>query len=177
MEWKICLASQSELLATLSVFDKPAKRPPELPLEVLWTMEDLKNDEEAAPTQANQSRPPMRRALRNIDGTMIDDDAYDTIHTKVDVIFKANLLRLTPKNATRPLTRTQLRSSHREAWFAVIRELEEQCPVVGLCARHWKAEQLLGQHINSLSNTTGRRVKRANAAAQQQAAPNSPAME
>lgn len=128
---------------------QPATRPPQYPVEVLWTLEDCKDDPDVKTTETNASRPPMERAIRHSDGTMITSGEWAAIKATARLI-KVDLLELPPlrgRQAKEKKTKTYFRSYYRKEWSAAIEKMESQQPLLALCAAHWKAEHVLGSTL------------------------------
>lgn len=72
---------------------QPATRPPEYPLEILWSLEDCKTDPDVNVSKSNVSRPSMERAIRHADGNMITASEWAAIKATARMV-KGDLLAL-----------------------------------------------------------------------------------
>ncbi|KAH9913635.1 hypothetical protein B0H21DRAFT_828475 [Amylocystis lapponica] len=140
-----------------------SERPEKYPFEVLWNIADCQDDDDACPTQSNPSRPPMHKAIRRTDGTLLTSAEYNHIQSSARQLTAGLLMLPLPKNVTSrkdqkiKLTRTHFRLYHRDKWLKAIHELERRHPVVALCSGHWKAEHILGALLLSKRSSSKRR--------------------
>ena len=150
---------------------QPALRPAQFPVEVLWTLEDCRHDEDAAPTAANPARPPMDRAIRHADGTTISLEEWNAIRATARQIQSHLFALPIPTDAlsrhqstirrgrgrkAAPLskpkrTKTNICTWYLAQWRQGVERLEREHPVVGLCALHWKADHVIGNALMSLT--------------------------
>jgi hypothetical protein len=129
---------------------QPATRPSEYPLEVLWSLEDCKNDPDVRITPTNASRPPMEHAIRHPDGTMISSSEWSAIKATARMV-KSDLLSLPPSRdrraKDRQKTKTYFRTYHPREWESALDKMETQQPLLALCSAHWKADHVLGNTL------------------------------
>src|SRR6202040_984944 len=130
---------------------QPATRPSNDPFEILWNLEDYKNDPDVQKTsQGNVSRPPMEQAVHHSDGTMITSGEWTAIKATARMI-KADLLALPPpwdkRAKDRPKTKTYYRSFFLKDWDTALERMEQHQPLLALCAVHWKADHILGNTL------------------------------
>ncbi|KAH6905642.1 hypothetical protein BKA70DRAFT_1107456, partial [Coprinopsis sp. MPI-PUGE-AT-0042] len=123
---------------------RPAERPDHLVPEVLWHIRDCAHDSQVQPSLANgnSSRPCMKKALRKVDGTLVDDTKYQ--HIQED-------------SETRCMT--WYKSYHRATWDNVVHQLETMHEILQLCAGNWKAEHMISAHLHSLSSVERSRAR------------------
>jgi hypothetical protein len=127
-------------------------RPAKYPFEVLWNITDCHRDSRACPSKSNPSRPPMQKALRHADGTMLSKNEYGRVlaaarHLSTELLhLKDSFQKCISLQGP---TRTYFRLFHYTEWMNKINELERLHPLVGLCFDHWKAEQMLGSALLS----------------------------
>ncbi|KAF9483271.1 hypothetical protein BDN70DRAFT_990458 [Pholiota conissans] len=137
---------------------QPTTRPAEYPVEILWLKDDCKTDTLGAQPQTNNSsRPRMRCAIREKDGSVIDKQYYSAIQ-KVAVMRVEHLVqeeeRLGGPLPKDKLTKRYFWTERIKQWENAIAVLEEEYPVLALAAANWKAEQLL---VNGLASLRTRR--------------------
>ncbi|KAF9462155.1 hypothetical protein BDZ94DRAFT_1368514 [Collybia nuda] len=118
---------------------QPSTRPANLPLEVLWTLDDCCTDPDAAPIGSNHSRPPMNLAIRTQDGALISTDKYNRIRADVATLAIRSL--------------TWYRTFYPQHVTNILEQLEHLHEELQLCSGHWKAEHMLMQHLNSCNST------------------------
>ena len=98
----------------------------------------------------NTSRPPMERAIRHGDGTMITASEWAAIKATARMV-KSDLLSLPPSRDRRAKERTKskgyFRTYFRKEWDAAVAKMESVQPLLALCASHWKAEHVLGNTL------------------------------
>lgn len=96
------------------------------------------------------SRPPMDRAIRHPDGSMISKGEWSLIVATAHLILNDDLLHLKRRGAPSkhnkaPMKgRTYFKSYFPREWQSAVQKLEQLQPLMALCASHWKAESLLG---------------------------------
>jgi len=126
---------------------QPATRPPQYPPEVLWALDDCKYDPDVNVSTTNPSRPSMEKAIRHADGTMITGSEWSAIKATGRVV-KSELMALPPPNdrKARKMNKTKVyfRTYHPGRWNAALDKMEQQQPLLALCASHWKADLVLG---------------------------------
>ncbi|KAF5309664.1 hypothetical protein D9611_014040 [Ephemerocybe angulata] len=141
---------------------RPVACPTDLPQEVLWNLSDCQDDLDCATSGNNGSRPSMKTALRERDGTMVSQTKYKEIKGDVVALCSSNLTPLKePQSARRPgkpatRTMTWYKSHYRAIWNALLKELEKRHEVLRLCAGNWKAEHMISSHLNALASTAKR---------------------
>ncbi|KAH9024324.1 hypothetical protein EDB85DRAFT_2150570 [Lactarius pseudohatsudake] len=143
---------------------RPTIRPAHYPEKVLWTLADCKVD---------ASRPPMLRAIRREDGTLVSDDDWKAMRQSAVLIVRTRIqpLDVTPyykyfteqveksnakgakKSGKKPGESTTQQAKVKKTfykrfffkeWFAALQELESAVPLMSLCAGYWKADMTLG---------------------------------
>ncbi|KAI0062595.1 hypothetical protein BV25DRAFT_1838394 [Artomyces pyxidatus] len=144
----------SSATSSIVLASRAATRPAQYPLQVLWTIEDCKTDPAVGLSIGNESRPPMNRAIRHADGTMITPGEYSAIRASARK-YKTFLLALaTPRGLEKAKkTMTYFRNHHAAEWQRVVRELEAEQPLLALCASNWKSEHIL---CSVLQHNTGK---------------------
>jgi hypothetical protein len=129
---------------------QPATRPSEYPVEVLWSLDDCKADPDVNVSATNTSRPPLERAIRHGDGTMITASEWAAIKATARMV-KLDLLSLPPSRDRRARDRTKskvyFRTHFRKEWDAAVARMESLQPLLALCSSHWKAEHALGNTL------------------------------
>ncbi|KAF8224716.1 hypothetical protein L208DRAFT_1090250, partial [Tricholoma matsutake] len=70
-------------------------RPPQYPVEVLWTLDDCRDDPNVGVTEANEARPSIYKAIRHKDGRMISAAEWEAIKLAARLI-KFELRQLLP---------------------------------------------------------------------------------
>jgi hypothetical protein len=129
---------------------QPATRPPQYPEEILWSLDDCKTDPDVKMSSTNSSRPPMERAIRHDDGTMVTASEWAAIKASARMV-KADLLSLPPSRDRRAKDRAKskvyFRTYFRKEWDAAVARMESLQPLLALCASHWKAEHVLGNTL------------------------------
>ena len=129
---------------------QPATRPSNYPVEVLWSLDDCKDDPDIHMSATNTSRPPLERAIRHSDGTMITASEWAAIKATAHMV-KSDLLSLPPSRDRRAKDRTKskgyFRTYFRKEWDAAVTKMESVQPLLALCASHWKAEHVLGNTL------------------------------
>ena len=129
---------------------QPALHPDKYPVEVLWSIGDCWEDLNSGVTKSNKSRPPMDRVVRREDGSLISTLEWNAI--KASAWLLKHELRLLPTPTDRQAqlqakTKVYYRSYHSREWLRAVQWLEEEQPLLRLCASHWKAEHVLnGSH-------------------------------
>ncbi len=130
--------------SSMTIHGNSSQRPDDIPKGVLWTFSDCKADPTVRMTGANPSRPNMKHALRNRDGSAIEQGIYQLICGSARSIVKSILLPLKPANFAKGASLAiHFQTNHLTQWTAAILQLEKQHPLVALCAEHWKAKYLL----------------------------------
>lgn len=120
-------------------------RPSTFPPSVLWTLEDCQNDPDAGVSRGNKSRPPMRRAIRHEDGSMITDSQWKAIRESATIVARTHLDHLKTPVAARPSRKKSFFKQYfLKEWVLALRELETMAPLLSLCSPAWKADQTLG---------------------------------
>ncbi|KAF8971845.1 hypothetical protein BDZ97DRAFT_1149417 [Flammula alnicola] len=133
---------------------QPTTRPNDLPFEVLWQRDDCKLDKHGArPIKSNSSRPRMKSAIRDKDGTPIDKGHFKTIQksvkTQVAILIQEEEEQLKRSLPTDKITKTYFESCRAKQWLHAIAVIEDEHPILAYAAAHWKAEQLLTNRLTS----------------------------
>jgi hypothetical protein len=99
----------------------------------------------------------MRFGIRHEDGTLLNEDDWQVVKASARKVISLILLPLPflPKMVDKNPTMSYFRSFHRDAWYKAIEQLEEQQPLLRLCAEHYKAQTMLSQTLAGHNN--GRR--------------------
>ncbi|KAK2465770.1 hypothetical protein APHAL10511_002314 [Amanita phalloides] len=117
-------------------------RPDAYPHEILWTYEEY--EAERRPDRLRSGSLPF--AIRHANGKPISQVEWSAIVTVTNYVEYDLLVQTNSRDGTGKLCRRlsvpYYRSFHRE-WSAAIDKLEKVCPILGLCAYHWKAEMVL----------------------------------
>jgi len=128
----------------MTIYGNSSQRPDDIPKGVLWTFSDCKADPTVRMTGPNPSRPNMKSALRNRDGSTIEQGIYQLICGSARSIIKSILLPLKPANFAKGASlASHFQTNNPTQWTAAVLQLEQQHPLVALCAEHWKAKHLL----------------------------------
>ncbi len=118
-------------------------RPDVYPYEVLWTYDDYK--EECPDTL--QFPGSVAFGIRHADGRQILQREWAAIVAVVKYVEYELLVQTNSRDVTGKLYRKADTSFykwyHRAEWSAAVEKLEKVCPILGLCAYHWKAEMVL----------------------------------
>ena len=125
---------------------QPATRPAEYPFDVLWLLEDCRDNPIVGVTESNKSRPAMERAIRHSDGRMITDSEWNAIKASARMIkYELHQLPAPQQRLSKERwTKMYYRTNHPMQWQAAITKLETMQPLLQLCASHWKADHVLG---------------------------------
>ncbi|KAF8345702.1 hypothetical protein F5887DRAFT_1074116 [Amanita rubescens] len=140
------MSDPSSLLPTssMTIYGNLSQRPDDIPKDVLWTFSDSKADPNVKMTGPNPSHPSMKFALRNRDGSTIEQGIYQLICGSARSIIKSILLPLKPAYFAKGASlAAHFQMNNSTQWTAAILQLERQHPLVALCAEHWKAKHLL----------------------------------
>src|SRR6266550_965648 len=87
---------------------------------------------------------PVTSALRNRDGSTIEQGIYQLICGSARSIIKSILLPLKPANFAKGASlASHFQTNNPTQWTAAVLQLERQHPLVALCAEQWKAKHLL----------------------------------
>ncbi|TEB36665.1 hypothetical protein FA13DRAFT_1893070 [Coprinellus micaceus] len=152
----------AQLAAKLLDSKKPAQRPEELPVTILWKFEDTRSDFDAAPSASNPSRAPLEMILRELDGRVAKREVYTTMLSAVHIAWRTHLEKIEGPKPGRPATLQYLRTNHEEAVNATLEDIEGQVIQAGWCFGHWKTLHFLQHHVQNRSNSAGKRDKRSN---------------
>lgn len=138
---------------------QPAIRPPEYPFEILWSLEDSKNDIDVASSDGNMSRPAMGRVIRHRNGDSISDGEYSAIKATAHALaYRLNQL---PLPSGRPALKNQARTMRFykknmvHDWDRAVADAENQQELLALCSAHWKAEHVLKAALQAAHSTSG----------------------
>jgi hypothetical protein len=89
----------------------------------------------------------MEKAVRHEDGTLINVGEWRAIKANARAIASRDLLPLPlPRDtpfSTKKKTKTFFTKYYLKHWTDAVLKLEEQEPLLALCAAHWKAEHVL----------------------------------
>jgi len=132
---------------------RTAVRPDRYPESILWNFADLGADPDINIDENNSNRPPMQSVIRHENGDLIDTGLYTAIRVSGCSLIEDELFPLLPKNRAtqnRPRTKKLFKDTCREAWNKVVRQYEEEQPLLTLCSGHWKAEYMLGSILASI---------------------------
>lgn len=144
----------SSLSLPISPFHQPALRPEEYPREILWCLDDCKDDDDVKISPGNESRPSMQFAIRKTDGTLISDGVWGAIKLSSRQVAQSLLsLKFKKTDETRTKTKQYFKSFHSAEWTEAITQLEQLQPLLQYCAGHWKAEHVLGATLSSITST------------------------
>ena len=142
------LGSHIALLPNLLI--QPAIRPPQYPFEVIWNLEDCKEDPEVKLQESNKSRPSMDRAVRHPDGSTITDSEWSAIKVSARrIVNELSQLPDSNRQAKMRKTKSFYRSQHPKEWTNAIARLEAEQPLLRLCSSNWKADHVLGNAIQA----------------------------
>lgn len=148
----------SPLSADITTIHQPAKRPSQFPESILWLFEHACADPHVQAASSNKSRPSMRMAIRNTDGSRIEPGEWTAI-MRSSRLVKADLLSLpTPRHLQgkdSPRTGIYFRRHFPSEWQAALDKLEQLQPLLSLCASHWKAEKVLTRVLQKAHESRG----------------------
>lgn len=147
---------------------QPDSRPAHLPVEILWSKDDCKEDEFGAkPVQGNDGRPRMQNAIREKDGSLISKSVFKAIQQSV-IKEAANLIQDEEARLKRSLPSENIKKSYFEKfrmrhWWHAIAVIEEEHPILTYAAAHWKTVQLLINRLTAIRTSnkkTGHQSKK-----------------
>lgn len=127
-------------------YPRPVTRPAHYPQSILWTKADCEADPDVRVSAGNTSRPPMRRAIRNEDGSVLTDKDWKNIRLTALSVARTHLYSLTttaPQAAGMSRKKKYFKTFFSHEWAKALRKLERLAPLVSLCAGDWKADQTL----------------------------------
>ncbi|KAF7770877.1 hypothetical protein Agabi119p4_6851 [Agaricus bisporus var. burnettii] len=159
------LSHQPSLLGSSTQYQlksQPAIRPDTYPPEIIWLRADVPTYLNIS--NSNKSRPPMVQCLRGANGTPLSSAEYGGVKEAVRQVFMQDLAPLAIADEQRNLgtdikrSMTWYKEHHREKWWSAIAKIEYHQEIVGLCANHWKAEQLLSNTITSYNTLSPKRL-------------------
>jgi hypothetical protein len=137
-------------------YPRPFHCPDHCHPNVLWTLNDCKNDPSVTTSDTNKSRPSMRCVIRHEDGTHISDEEWKTIHQSATIIAHSILGPLDPQGllaAAGQLCKKSFFKHHfLSEWIWAMNELEAVAPLTSFCAGTWKADLTLGSILDVLSS-------------------------
>ncbi|KAF7967814.1 hypothetical protein HWV62_32973 [Athelia sp. TMB] len=137
---------------------QPATRPAHYPVEVLWSLEDSKNDIDVGSSDGNMSRPAMSRVIRHANGNSIDDGEYSAIKaTAHSIAYDLNQLPLPPGRSHlqgMPRTMRFYKNNMVQEWNRAVAEAESQQELLTLCSAHWKAEHVIKAALQAAHSAT-----------------------
>lgn len=132
-----------------------ATRPEEYPNEILWNLNDCQKYSGLI-TESNQSRPAMDRCIRHTNGQEISAAEYRSIKTSVRMLVNIHLATLAlpsdPAAKNQPKTKSYYKKYYPQNWRDVLAKVEEQEPLVALCAAHWKADHIVGNCLRAIAD-------------------------
>lgn len=141
-------------LPLISPFHQAASRPSEYPVEVLWLFEDCKHDPDVKASPGNESRPSMQAAIRNPDGTLIPDGAWDAIKlSSRQVALSLISIEVKSRDSAKSKTKQFYKSYYHTEWSEALTRLKQLQPLLQLCASHWKAEHVLANSLTSMERS------------------------
>ncbi|EDR04792.1 uncharacterized protein LACBIDRAFT_330281 [Laccaria bicolor S238N-H82] len=159
------IGSGSILNPVQCAVSQPSIQPPHYSHKILWTLEDCQKDLHNVVTKSNKSRPAMEKAIQHEDSTLINGGEWHAIKANARAIASCDLLPLpipcdTP-SLVKKKTKTFFTKYHLKQWTNTVHKLEEQEPLLALCAAHWKAEHVLNTILTGITesnqNTSTRR--------------------
>jgi hypothetical protein len=138
-------------------------RPDDLPFEVLWWRDDCQQDTKGArPAKNNSSRPRMKNAIRERDGTPVDNATYKAIQRsvakQVAILIQQEEARLNRTLAKDDITKKYFEYRRLRQWRHAIAVIEEEHPVLTYAASHWKTEQLLMNQLTSMRSQHQKKI-------------------
>lgn len=89
----------------------------------------------------------MRRAVRNVDGSMISEADWKIIRQSATIIARTHLTSLTNTaqlESRQPRKKMFFKRFFLQQWIQALRELESMAPLLSLCAGEYKADMTLG---------------------------------
>jgi hypothetical protein len=122
--------------------------PKEFPFEILWFKCDCQQDTDACPSDANPSRPPMKKAIHDEQGEMISDEYYDSILKSATLYVNELVSLVHTKAPTQAPRKTYIEKHFPNQWRSAISRFETEHPPLALCASRWKADQLLSEMLH-----------------------------
>jgi hypothetical protein len=129
---------------------QPAIWPPQYPFKILWLLEDCRQDPTVGVTESNKSRPAMDRAIRHPDGSMVCDVKWNAIKASARlIVHELASLPQAESNHIAKVQKTKVfyRSQYPRQWRTAIQQLEDQQPLLKLCASNWKVDHILGNAL------------------------------
>jgi hypothetical protein len=132
---------------TFMSFPCKAKCPDEFPASILWTWEDCKTNDSVGVSSSNISHPPMQRAIRHEDRSMLSEAEWKAIRHSTMIVIRSNLDVLTPAaqaRAHQPCKKMYFKRYFPTEWTQALHELESLAPLLSLCTGEYKANMTLG---------------------------------
>jgi hypothetical protein len=137
-------------------YPRPFHRPDQCHPNVLWTLNDCKNDPSVTTSNTNKSRPSMRHAIQHKDGMHISDEEWKMIHQSATIIAHSILGLLDPQGllaaAGQPRKKSFFKHHFLSKWIQAMNWLEAVAPLTSFCASTWKADLTLGSILDVLSS-------------------------
>ena len=108
-------------------------------------------------SESNKSHPAMEKAVQHEDSMLINAGEWRAIKVDARVIASRDLLPL-PIPCNTPIlmkkkTKTYFTRYYLKQWNNTVLKLEEQEPLLALCAAHWKAEHVLNTILTGTSES------------------------
>ncbi|KAF7976902.1 hypothetical protein HWV62_5286 [Athelia sp. TMB] len=99
----------SSFLPPISPLHQSASRPLDYPFEVLWCLDDCKDDADVKISPGNDSRPAMNTAIRNADGSLITAGVWDAIKLSSRQVAQSLLgMKFSARETSRSVTAREL---------------------------------------------------------------------
>lgn len=141
---------------------RPSIRPAEYPEEILWVLEDCMKH--GVVSESNPSRPNMELCIRDRKGRRISASAYRGVRTTARMLIYRDLFNLPAPDdpAARKMkkTRTFYQRYYPEQYRALLTKLEEHEPLLTLCATQWKANHVVGQCLQGITEKDAKSNKK-----------------
>ena len=134
-----------------------------MPFEVLWFKDNCDRDPDAKPSKSNVTRPPMKKALRMPDGNMLSKGSYKVV-SKSGWLVANRLRQITAvkyPDFRKNMNRSFFESAMTAEWRNSLAELEQEQPLLQLCAGSWKAEQVLSNSLRFMGKNKKSQSKNA----------------
>ncbi len=118
-------------------------------VEVLWSLEDCRNDPDVGMSFTNQSRPSMEKAVQCLDGCMISATEWATIKRSA-CTTSVDLMQLPPaKTQHCTQSKTYFKTNFPNEWQAALEHMERDQLLLALCSFHWKADHVLANTLQA----------------------------
>ncbi|KAF9521404.1 hypothetical protein CPB83DRAFT_900768 [Crepidotus variabilis] len=153
--------------ATDIPYYRSLSRPDGICSRVLWSLSDAQNDQDITDPK-NKSRPPMQLCIRHENGDIISESDWTLLKRRLTRLVQSELRSLDPPEDPAadgvPMTKTYYQEHFNKEWNKLLNQLDDEVPLLRLCANQWKADQLVGQHLQNISDAAKKRLKGAQAA-------------